>query len=417
MNRRDFLLGSGALLTSSSLLDARAATALVSRSESGTDDRLDLWSIVASQFEFEEGLIYLNNGSLGPSPRIVRDATDEFRRQLDLFPSKYMWSDWWDDRELVRKRAAELLNAPADFVALTHNTCEGLNLVASSLELESGDEIIASTHEHHTGVVPLQHFQESRGVKLVRPELPLLPKTPSEIVDVYQSAITPRTKAILISHMVNTNGMIMPVQELCEISRKRGILTIIDGAQAVGQMPVDVSELGCDFYAASGHKWLFGPKGTGLFYVHPERLHLLKPLIVSSAYYKEKNARQFENYNTRNVPEVLGLGVALDYNRMLASEAIHERVIELKHYLRNRVEETVGLRMKSPANDGLTAGINNVEVIGKDVQEVAKTLDERHRINCRPMAGHNLNSLRISTAVYNSETQIDALVAALAELS
>jgi isopenicillin-N epimerase len=418
MNRRSFLASGFATIAGSSLLDAKARASLLQGNdiaESSQDD--SYWQMISSQFEFEPGLTYFNNGSLGPSPRIVRDATETFRRQLDLFPSKYMWTDWWDDRERVRQTAAGFLGASPDEIALTHNTCEGLNLVASSLQFQPGDEIIASPHEHHTGVVPLQHFQESRGVQLVRPQLPLLPTSSQELLDVFTAAITPKTRAILVCHIVNTNGMIMPVKELCEIARQKNIRVIVDGAQAVGMIPVNVAELGCDFYAASGHKWVFGPKGTGLFYVRKDRMDELSPLIVSKAYYHQNNARKFENYNTRNVPEVLGLGVALDYLSMVGLQNLYERVLSLKSYLRKRVEASRLLSLETPEDDSLSAGITNVSVSGKEAHAVANVLDTEYAINCRPMQILGLNSLRVSTAVYNRFEQVDQLIDVLENIA
>jgi selenocysteine lyase/cysteine desulfurase len=419
VNRRSFFGRVISSLSATALVSesVKAATFTeFSASKSGKPGLADIWKIISEQFDFEPGLTYLNNGSLGASPRIVHDATNEFRRVLDRFPSKYMWQEWWDDREKVRSSTAAFLSAEPDEIALTHNTCEGLNLVASSLNFQPGDEIIASNHEHHTGVVPLQHYQESKGVKLVRPVLPLLPDSRGELMDVFRKAISRRTRAILVSHIVNTNGMIMPIEELAEIANQHNILLIVDGAQSVGMIPVNLHQLGCDFYAASGHKWLFGPKGTGVFYVRKQSLQHLKPLIVSAAYYKEDNARKFENYNTRNVPEVLGFGVSLDYQMMVGEAERYARVLHLKRYLRNKVAENNFLRSVSPASDDLSAGIQAVEIVGADAQSVAKKLDEEFGINCRPMKVHGLNALRISTAIYNLESDIDYLINSLQEI-
>jgi selenocysteine lyase/cysteine desulfurase len=163
-----------------------------------------------------------------------------------------------------------MLGASAEEIALIHNTTEGMNLVAASLDLKPGDEVIVADHEHYSGTIPWQYWQEPKGVRLVRPTLPILPSGTGEIVDVYRRAITPRTKVISMCHVVNTNGMILPVQEVAEMARPHGILVAVDGAQAPGMINVDLHDLGCDFYAASAHKWLFSPKGVGIFYARQE---------------------------------------------------------------------------------------------------------------------------------------------------
>lgn len=420
LNRRAFLrsafggIAGSALLLESNKSKLLAGVAPLAAPRSPDDEHY--WGLVKEHYSLEPGLIYLNNGALGPSPRVVADATNGFRAALDGFPSKYMFGDWYDDKEVVRAKAAELLGCVPDEVAITHNTTEGLNLVASSLELGPGDEVIMADHEHQTGVIPFQHFQESRGAKMVRPTLPILPNTPGELVDIYKAAITPKTKAILICHMVNTNGMILPVQEVCHMARERGIVTVVDGAQTAAIVPTDVKEMDCDFYATSCHKWLHSPKGVGLFYARAESQHLLKPMIVSIGYYKEDNARRFENYNTRNMPEVLGMGSAIDFHNFIGGEAKYQRILALKTHLRGLVEQTPGLRLKTPGDDRLSAGITDVEVVGVDVGEVAKFLQEEHNIATRPMSGHGLNALRVSTSIFNTKAQLEQLVAALEEV-
>ncbi len=376
----------------------------------------DYWRLVQNGFRLEPGLVYLNNASLGPSPELVADATEAFRRRLDSFPSRYMWGGWSEDKEAVRSKCAALLGADAEEIALIHNTTEGMNLVAASLELEPGDEVILADHEHTSGTVPWMYWQESKGVRLVRPNLPILPTDPAEIAEVYRRAITPRTRVISMCHIVNTNGMILPVRQVSEMARAHGILVAVDGAQAPGQIDVDLHALGCDFYAASAHKWLFSPKGVGIFYARSESQPVLKPLIVCRGW-EDTSIRRLENYNTRNLPEVLGLGVAVDFQNLMNPTRRTARILELKHGLRTRLEDDASFAIKTPASDRLSAGITTVEVVGRNARDIAVALAENHRIDCRPMTSHELNGLRISLSVFNTEDQVDLLVAALRELA
>jgi selenocysteine lyase/cysteine desulfurase len=420
--RRSFAARAVAALGGTALLTAADLDALTGGAEdfasasAAADIGRDYWRLVQRQFRLEPGLVYLNNASLGPSPALVADATEAFRRQLDAFPSRYMWGGWSEEKESVRSKAAELLGVSAEEIAIIHNTTEGMNLVAASLELEPGDEVIVADHEHPSGTIPWRYRQEPKGVKLVRPTLPILPSDPGQIVEVYRRAITPRTKVISMCHVVNTNGMILPVKEVSAMARERGILVAVDGAQAPGMINFDLHDLACDYYAASAHKWLFSPKGVGIFYARTESQPLLKPLIVARGW-DDESVRRFENYNTRNLPEVLGLGVALDFQNLMKPDRRQARIYELKRTLRRAIGDDPAFTIKTPANDDLSAGITTVEVVGHDVLEVAKTLAERHRIDCRPMMSHGLNGLRISLSVFNSEDQIDLLVDALRELA
>ncbi len=418
--RRSFVVRTAAAVSGATLLAAADLEALKDRAEEFSAASLaddlgrDYWRLVQRQFRLEPGLVYLNNASLGPSPALVADATEAYRRKLDAFPSRYMWGGWSEEYEAVRSKAAALLGASSEEIAIIHNTTEGMNLVASSLELASGDEVIVADHEHTSGTIPWQYWQVPKGIRLVRPTLPILPYEPQEIVEIYRRAITPRTKVISMCHVVNTNGMILPVKEISEMARARGILVAVDGAQAPGMINVDLHELGCDFYAASSHKWLLSPKGVGIFYARQESQPLLKPLIVANGW-EDTSIRRLENYNTRNLPEVLGLGVAVEFQNLLGPGRRQARIFELKEYLRDRIGADPAFFIKTPADDALSAGITTVEVVGREVKEMATALAERYRIDCRPMISHGLNGLRISLSVFNSEGQVDTLVSGLRE--
>jgi selenocysteine lyase/cysteine desulfurase len=418
--RRSFVTSTAGAASCAALLAAADLEALLGGAEgfvtaSQADDLgKDYWRLVQRQFRFEPGLIYLNNASLGPSPGLVADATEAFREKLDAFPSRYMWGGWSEEMEAVRSKAAALLGAAAEEIALIHNTTEGMNLVASSLDLKSGDEVIVADHEHDSGTIPWQYWQEPKGVKLVRPTLPILPSDPGEIVDVYRRAITSRTRVISMCHIVNTNGMILPVKEISEIARARGILVAVDGAQAPGMINVDLHDLGCDYYAASAHKWLLSPKGVGIFYARRVSQPLLRPLIVAHGW-EDRSIRRFENYNTRNLPEVLGLGVAFDFQNLMGPARRQTRIFELKGALRDRIGDDPTFAIKTPASHELSCGITTVEVVGRDVKDVATGLAERYRIDCRPMTSHGLNGLRVSLSIFNSEAQVDLLVDAMRE--
>jgi isopenicillin-N epimerase len=214
--------------------------------------------------------------------------------------------------------------------------------------------------------------------------------------------------------VINTNGMILPVRDVTEMAHPRGILVAVDGAQAAGMFCFDVKQLGCDFYAASSHKWLFSPKGVGLFYANKESQKFIRPLVVASGY-EDKSIRRFENYNTRNLPEVLGLGAALDFRTLIGGERIEARIRELKRYFHEKLAGKPRYKFKTPAPEGLSAGIHTVEVEGRPVADLGKMLTAR-QIDCRAMTEFGLNGLRISLSIFNTKADIDHLVKNLEEL-
>jgi isopenicillin-N epimerase len=417
-SRRSWIRNSVLGLAGSALLSPQRLAALEQQHEqlcqqlSGNPESEKYWALIRDHFVLEEGLHYFNNGSLGTCPNYVVEATNNFRATLDGFPSKYMWGGWQDQKETVRSKAAGMLGVSPETIALIHNTTEGMNLIASSLKLKPGEEILLSNHEHTSARIPWKYWQEQRGAVLTTVDVPLIPEDPEEIVEAFRKAITPKTRVISLVHITNTNGMMMPVKAISEMAHERGILVAVDGAQSMGMVELNLKELGCDFFTSSSHKWIFSPKGMGIFYASEAAQKLLNPLIVCRGY-EDESIRRFENYNTRNLPELLGLGAALDYREMIGGQTIHDRVYELKHYFREALEEDDRYGLKSPPADALSAGIQTVEIVGKDVVEVRKKLLEKYRIDCRPMRSHDLNGVRISLAIFTTKADVDFLLEAL----
>lgn len=418
LNRRNWLRHSLFATAGAALLPPGRLQAL-SENQRSLYDRLTnpatdetYWELVKEQFTFAPGLTYFNNGSLGACPDHVVSATNEFRALLDGFPSKYMWGGWADEKEAVREKVAKMFSVSPETIALIHNTTEGMNLVASSMDLAPGDEVLQSNHAHKSASIPWKYWQESKGVVLTDVELPLLPESKEEIVDCFRKAITPKTKVISIVHVTNTNGMRLPVKEISAMAHERGVLVAVDGAQSMGMFRIDMDDLGCDFYTASAHKWLFAPKGMGVFYARTQVQKLLNPLIVCRGW-EDESIRRLENYNTRNLPELLGLGAALDFRALIGQERIEARVFELKHYLRELLADDERFVIKSPASDELSVGIQSVEVVGKAVGEVKEHLFEAHGIDTRPMSGFGINGVRVSLAIYCTKADVDKLVEAI----
>lgn len=417
-SRRKFLRSSFLGMAGLAMLSPKEAKALESnwmssaKKLSNASEDEAYWEDIRSQFTFTDNLTYFNTGSLGPCPEMVVQATNAFRATLDGFPSKYMWGGWDDEKEKVREKVATLMKADVEEIALIHNTTEGMNLIASSLKLKKGDEVILCDHEHMSALAPWKFHQERKGIKIVRPVLPILPKSTEELVEVFRKAITKKTKVISIVHLTNTNGMILPVKEISAMAHEQGILVAVDGAQSVCSIDIDLHDLGCDFYANSAHKWLFTPKGMGIFYAKKEKQHLLSPMIVARGY-KNESIRRFENYNTRNLPEYLAVGAAVDFRNTIGHEKVVARHYELKKYFREKFEAKDKFRLKSPAPDNLSGPIQAIELVGKNVWEVRKKLTDDYNIDCRPMSSLGLNALRISLSLCTSKKDVDYLVEAI----
>lgn len=422
MDRRSLIKYSFSGLAATSLMSAGIRESFLKKAEktgfalSSKANDENYWELVKSQFSMEKGLYYFNNASLGPCPKLVVDATNQFRALLDGFPSRYMWGGWQEEKEAVRQKVADMFSADKEEIALIHNTTEGMNLVAHSMELGPEDEVILADHEHPSGFIPWQYWSEIRGFKIVRPKLPILPESKEEIVEAYRKAITSKTKAISMVHGTNTNGMILPVKEVSQMAHQQGILVAVDAAQTAGTFKIDLHDLECDYYAASGHKFMFSPKGMGIFYARKSSQHHLKPLIVSRAHFRDTSIRRLENYNTRNYPELLGLGTAVDYYNLIGAEKREARLRDLKKHLRAGLVGNPKFKIKTPAHDELSCAIQNIEVVGQKATEVKKKLFDNYMIDCRPISGFGINGVRISLSVFTTKSDVDYLLKALQDV-
>ena len=222
------------------------------------------WWKVRSQFNVVDGLTYMNNGTLGPMPRVVFDANERYMREIMEDPTN---SGRAEEIDKVREKVAQFVGATADEIALTRSTTEGMNVFAHGFNWKAGDEVLYCTHEHGGGTGPYKTLEKRVGMKIVTVEIPSPPQSVDQIVGLFEKAITPRTKVIMVSHVTYVTGLVTPVKELADLAHRRGLLISVDGAHPLGLMDLDLHALGVDHYAAAGQKWLMCGTGTGVCYV------------------------------------------------------------------------------------------------------------------------------------------------------
>ena len=259
-------------------------------------------------FFLEPGLVYLQTGSLGPTPRPVMDRTIAAWRELELNPTFYGYGAHEQALDVVREKAAGFLGCTTDELVLTTCTSEGLNRVAQGLNLQSGDRVLTTDQEHPGGRACWDYLVRTRGVLLDVVAIQPGEHDAAAIVDRMTKAITPRTKVMSVSHLLSSTGLRMPIAQLCTAARAHHVISVIDGAQAVGGIAVDVKALGCDVYATSGHKWLLAPKGTGLLYLRKELGNTIDPIQLQSG-----RGAYTASTGVCSLPSVIGLGAAIEY--------------------------------------------------------------------------------------------------------
>jgi selenocysteine lyase/cysteine desulfurase len=386
------------------------------------DDDAAVFAEARRHFLIPEGVVYGNTGTLGASPR---EVVQELTRRIEQLESELAdWDYYRVDGEpltgyqpLAEFRAAvgAVVGATADEIALTQNATMGMNFVAAGLDLAAGDEVVSTDQEHPGGICPWRLAAKRRGV--VVKELPLLPVLkdgPEAVVRLFADAITPRTRVLVVSHVSSGLGIRLPARELCALARERGLLAVVDGAQAVGQIPVDVKELGCDAYVASPHKWLLAPKGTGFLYLRRESQNRLWTTLASAAFEdREKGAFRFMQYGTGSVPLVHGLLAALRFVERIGIPRITRWDAELTRRLREGLARIPAARLSSPADPRFAAAITTFGVEGVPAKALQDALWSR---KIRVRAQGDERGVRFSTHLYVSPKDIDTALEVVASL-
>jgi selenocysteine lyase/cysteine desulfurase len=411
-DRRTFFRRAGAGAAAAALLDARALFAnRLSDVERRSRSR-DSFSSLAEEYLLGPDVLYLNHGSIGTIPRAVHEARRRYLTLCETNPWLYMWGGAWDEaREATRAKAAALLRCDATEVAFTHNTTEAFNLLALGLPLRPGDEVLFSSLNHPGASNAWTHNAARRGYTVRRFELPIaaVPEmSADELVERHVREITDRTRVLVIPHVDNTVGMQHPVHALAAAARSRGVDYIaVDGAQALGMLPVDVGEDGIDFYAASPHKWLQAPKGLGLLYVRTAVRDTLHPMWVSSGQGQGRDtARVFEDYGTRNLAEVLTLGDAIDFQQALGEDAKVHRYRVLRDSLLEATDGSPHLRWHSPRDPELFSSIVLIEVLGRSSGDLFDALYRGHGVVFRAFHTPEVDAARISPNVQTTDAEI-----------
>lgn len=365
----------------------------------------ELFAMARRQLLIPANRIYLNTGTLGPSPLPVIEAVTQATRQLEMNPANENFGPLGHQMELIRQKVASFIHANLEEIILTRNTTEGLNLIAQSIQLKEGDEIITTNLEHGGLEVGLDFLKQNRGITVKKIELPLPGNSAEQIVDMIKKNIGPATKMLLLSHVNTITGLLMPLNAISKITKPKGIYLIADGAQAPGLVKVNVKELSVDAYATSGHKWLLGPKETGFLYLRKEFQENVKPIFTFSGF-----TAYSASSGTRNVATILGLGAAIDWHTQIGVEKIQARTLQLRNYCLAELKKIKGVKIISPEAGSLSTGIVSFTLLSAKNNEVADALKQQDIIvKVLPQ----LNAIRISCHCFVSKKDIDLCVKTL----
>jgi len=354
---------------------------------------------------------FLNNGSLGVTPRPVLSAVEKFMEQsAGLLSDEY---PRWGYETLDEERAelAGFLGCKAGELAIMHSATEAISTVAAGLDLKAGDEVLMTDHEHPSGKAGWQMKAARYGITIREVQIPHPPKSSAELADRMISAIGPRTRVISFSGILTSTGVIMPMKEICAAARAKGVLSFIDGAHVSGQIPANLTDIGPDFMAGSPHKWMFAPAGSGYLYIREEHLDRLWPSTVTGDWdTKSLKAARFMRYGTNNRAVVVGMIAGLRFLKEVGPDAIFGRIRQLGQRVFDGGMARPYLRQIASSDPGLRAGLVPLGIPPDRFGEVLKRAKQRHIWTLLS------SDLRISTHIHTRPEDIDAFFALLDEI-
>jgi len=404
------------LFRSAALLGLGSCAKLVTRTENWpAPTEPGYWRWIREQFSIPAGESYFNVGTLGARPRQVIDAVVDHMREIertiahyDYRPEHPEYIAGYRKQEELRAKMASLMNANGREVALMQNATMGSNFIANGLDLQPGDEVLLTDQEHQGNRGGWELREKRAGIRVRKLPIGNPPSDPEAVVRIFSEAIGPRTKVIDVPHITSKLGIVMPVGPICEIARSRGIFTLVDGAQAVGQLRVDLKAIGCDAYVTSPHKWLLAPVGNGVLYVREDRLKDVWATLGSgnwNNYEPADGAFRLMQFGTGNLSLLAGLDAALEFYKRIGPERIEQRIMELSNRLRDGLKKNDRAKIHSPTHPAMTCGLVTWGVDGVPGPRLMDELWTRKKIRVR---SQDDQMVRQAVHFYNSAEEIDA---------
>jgi selenocysteine lyase/cysteine desulfurase len=380
----------------------------------GPEDE-DYWGEIQRAFDCDRTMVNLNNGGCSPTPSHVLEQMIRDLRFSNELPVIHMWQTLEPRIESVRRELARSFGCDTEEMAITRNASEANEIMIMGLDLQPGDEVIVSNQNYPRMLTSWQQRVRRDGIVLKQVSFKLPPPSAQYILDRFTAAVTPRTRVIEVTHITNLSGQIMPVRELVDFARPRGIEVFVDGAHAYAHFPFTRDQLGCDYYGTSLHKWLLAPIGTGFLYVRRTRQKQLWPLMAAPASMDE-DIRKYEEIGTHPAANHNAISVALAFHNAIGAE----RKVARLRYLRDRwarrlARENDRFRLLTPLDSPLSAGLGLVHVEGLDPNRLVAWLLEKHRIVATPIVHDEFDGVRVTPNVYTTPQEVDVFAEKMIE--
>jgi selenocysteine lyase/cysteine desulfurase len=415
MNKRDFLRTVGGaslgLVFGPDLLARYAATPAAALAE---DEKF--WAAVRTKFRLTPDYINLENGFFCFQPEEVLEAFIGHVRAVNVEASHYMRTRKDDDKLRVSTRLAALAGCSPEELIITRNTTESLDTVIAGFDWKPGDEAVMATQDYGAMIDMFKLQARRHGMVNRFVDVPMDPKSDDEAVQVYASALTPKTRLLMISHIVNITGHVLPVRAICDMAHARRVEVMVDGAHAFAHLEYRIADLHCDYYGASLHKWLATPLGAGILYVRQDRIAKLWPVYGDESV-PAGDIRKLNHTGTHPVHTDLTIENAIAFHEMIGSARKEARLRYLQRYWSAQVRGLPQIVMNTPADPARSCAIANVGIAGIKPGDLAKTLLDKYKVWTVAIDGAGVHGVRVTPQVYTSTAELDTFVRALKELA
>jgi len=422
LTRRGFLGAAVPAAVATAVLTPACAAAAVSAARklpaaAGPPDDVaqdeDFWAAVGRAFTVDRSIVNLNNGGVSPSPALVQESVKRHQDWCNSYPSALaLLGELAPQVEAVRRQLGAAFGADAEELAITRNASEGLQICQNGFDLKPGDEVLATTQDYPRMLTTFEQRQRREGIVLKRIQIPVPLDDPEQAVALYEQAIGPKTKLILMCHVINLTGQILPVKSVVAMARRRGLPVIVDGAHALAHLDFRIDELDCDYYASSLHKWLFAPHGTGLLYVRRDKIGALWPLTAAGPTLND-DIRKFEEIGTHPLAPTLGIAEALEFHEGLGAARKQARLLYLRNWWAKRLLQQPNVRLRTSLLPGAATGVATVAIEGVDTAKLHAWLWDKNRILTTGIDHAEVKGLRISPSVYTSLDELDRFCTAM----
>jgi len=396
---------------------AARAQSLFPNSEVATENESDdFWQQIRNEYILKPDYINLENGYYSMTSQPVLEAYLKDIKNINREASFYLRTEQFNDRDKIRKRLADLLGCNLDELIITRNTTESLDTIISGINWKAGDEAVMAEQDY--GSMLDMFKQQARRVGIINKiiSVPNNPASDEELVQLYEKAITSKTKLVMICHLINITGQILPVKKICDMAHSKGVEVLVDGAHAVAHLDFRIDELGCDYYGSSLHKWLGAPLGAGILYVKRDKIKSVWPLF-GDANFTDEDILKLNHTGTIPVATNIAIHHAIDYHEKIGIQRKQERLRYLQNYWVNQVKGISRIILNTPTDAQRSCAIGNVGVEGIKPAELSRILLENFKIWTVAIDYANVHGVRITPHLYTTTAELDQLVAALKKLA